>query len=76
VNRAWEGWTGPRCGSTAGYAQHTVVRKEKACPDCYRAHLVYVRAWRFRTGKQSDPWRCDGCGSVFPDHTCHMQDVR
>ena len=46
------------------------------CADCKTFKLLYMRARRFKRGEQHDPTRCVGCGSVFPGHTCHLDQGR
>ena len=65
--------TGP-CGTYAGWNAH-MVAKEQPCAACKAASAAYLAMWRFRTGRQRGPWRCQ-CGSVFPEHTCHLTHPR
>lgn len=59
----------PTCGTKAGYEAHK-KHGEYPCPACQTAAARYQRARRFRSGSQTDPYRCRVCGSVFAGHAC------
>lgn len=61
--------TGEWCGTPNGYQVH-VRRHEAPCQVCLDVRRDWVRRYRFVSGRQTDPTRCKGCGSVFVDHVC------
>lgn len=58
-----------QCGTYAGFNRHK-NHAETPCDACVTAKKVYMRTYRFRTGFQTDPYRCIECGSVFAGHHC------
>ena len=57
-------------GTIAGWNRH-MKQREEPCPGCKTARARYMAHRRFVAGVQLDPKRCV-CGSVFPDHVCHL----